>query len=1103
MNSPVHRSPRTLVSEAPAVTVVLAVAVLALVMVSLSGILGEGVGLQHGLEPFMELVAILLALLVVSVSLHTLDAHGQGRANVLVAGFGVAAVCNFLHGVLAHATPQPASPLAADMALWLGSWVRVAECAALVLTALRVSLPGPAKVWAVAAGAFSLVLVWAAAGPLPQWFSAASGGMLPALMAGLLCAGLVGAAVRLHGDAQGDNRTRGRLLAWAAATFAVAELLVGLSGVAQVGWASLLAIGVRVVGYALLYQAVFVAGMRQPFDRLYQAEAQLRESETRLQLLGRNLPLSVLYQVVREADGRMHFVHIGDAIERLNGLRPEDVLRDPDVLYQQILPEDLPALEEARDQSLRSMGPMEATFRMRVSSGAVRWIHLSSSPRPLDGGRVIWDGVQSDITAEREAEQVAHAHEVQMANMLRQVPGGVARLDREYRVLYVNEQQARWLHRTPEQLQGQLLPDVIPAAVMVRMQPQLQKAFAGETAVFENRIDGLDGPQFRHTTLVPESITEQGVVAVVVFAYDLTELKRIETELAQQKAHLARVVNAMPDMVFLKDAQGVYLSCNPVFERFAGKPEREIIGCTDYDISPASAAEQFRAYDRRAMQAWQPLVYEEQLTFAEDGYQGYFETIKTPIRDLHGRVTGILGVCRDITDRKRAEQEIERLAFYDALTGLPNRRLLLDRLQRSLAACQRSKNLGALLFIDLDNFKDLNDTLGHDMGDQLLSQVATRLVGSVREADTVARFGGDEFVVMLDNLNPELAEAAAQAETVAEKLLASLNLPFALGGQQHYSTPSIGITLFGDERLSVDELLKRADLAMYQAKAAGRNTQRFFDPDMQAAVNARSNLEADLRQGLARNELLVHYQPVVDHQARLVGAEALVRWRHPQRGMISPGDFIPLAEQTGLILPLGQYVLETACRQLHRWSQSPTTAHLSISVNVSARQFRQPGFVAEVLGTLKDCQAKPQLLKLELTESLLLGDIEDTIVRMEQLKSEGVGFALDDFGTGYSSLSYLKRLPLDQIKIDQSFVRDVLSDPNDAAIVRTILALAKSLDLQVVAEGVETTGQLGFLRLHGCEGFQGYLFGRPVPVDMFEREHLPEPPMPAPAAQAP
>jgi len=899
---------------------------------------------------------------------------------------------------------------------------------------------------------------------------------------------LAAVALLLHRDAVRRGQARERVFAWAAAAFACGELSVGLlGGHSPVGGP--LAHGWRIVAYALLYQAVFNAGIRQPFARVQEAERLLRESQGRLSLLGRNLPHSVLYQVVREHDGRTHFVHMGEAIARLNGVSVEDVVRNPSVLYGQILEEDRARLLRAQENSFVNMAAVEEVFRMRRPDGQLRWMHLSASPRRLDDGRVMWDGVQTDITAHHLAEEASHAHEALMANMLRQVPGGVARLDRDLRVLYVNEQQARWLHREPAQLQGQLLRDVLEPEVMQRMQPHFDKAFAGEAAVFENRIDGPGGTQCHHTTIAPESVTDQGVPAVVLFAYDLTELKRIEEELAHQKAHLARVVNAMPDMVFLKDAQGVYLSVNPVFERFAGRPERQIVGCSDFDLVAQLEAERFRNYDLRAMQAWQPLVYEETLTFAEDGYQGQFETIKTPIRDLHGRVTGVLGVCRDITDRKRAEQEIERLAFFDALTGLPNRRLLLDRLQRSIAACQRTRNLGALLFIDLDNFKDLNDTLGHDMGDQLLAQVATRLVGSVREADTVARFGGDEFVVMLEALAPQLPQAAAQAETVAEKLLASLNQPFELDGAQHYSTPSIGITLFGDERLSVDELLKRADLAMYQAKAAGRNTQRFFDPDMQAAVNARSNLEADLRQGLARGELLVHYQPVVDHQSQLMGAEALVRWRHPQRGMISPGDFIPLAEQTGLILPLGQYVLQTACRQLQRWAEHPDTAHLSISVNVSARQFRQAGFVAEVLQTLHSHQADPRRLKLELTESLLLGDIEDTIARMVQLKSEGVGFALDDFGTGYSSLSYLKRLPLDQVKIDQSFVRDVLADPNDAAIVRTILALAKSLDLQVVAEGVETTGQLSFLRLHGCEGFQGFLFGRPVPIDVFVREH--------------
>ena len=440
------------------------------------------------------------------------------------------------------------------------------------------------------------------------------------------------------------------------------------------------------------------------------------------------------------------------------------------------------------------------------------------------------------------------------------------------------------------------------------------------------------------------------------------------------------------------------------------------------------------------------------------------------------------GYTQDITDRKHAVQEIERLAFYDALTQLPNRRLLLDRLERLVLSSQRNHQHGALLFIDLDNFKDLNDTLGHDMGDQLLIQVAERLLGSVRECDTVARFGGDEFVILVEGLHREVDQALGQTETIARKLLSALNQSFELAGQKHYSTPSIGLTLFGEERLSVDELLKRADLAMYEAKAAGRNTHRFFDPGMQQALHERSSLEADLRRGLENGEFFVHYQPVVDHQGRVLGAEALARWNHPERGAISPMEFIPLAEQTGLILPLGDQVLRAACEQLVRWAGDAQTAHLNIAVNVSARQFRQTDFADHVLQMVRRTGASPFRLKLELTESLLLGDVEEAIERMAQLKRAGVGFALDDFGTGYSSLSYLKRLPLDQLKIDRGFVRDVLTDPNDAAIVRTILALAQSLDLEVVAEGVETAGQLGFLRLHGCEQFQGFLFGRPGPV---------------------
>jgi diguanylate cyclase (GGDEF)-like protein/PAS domain S-box-containing protein len=437
-------------------------------------------------------------------------------------------------------------------------------------------------------------------------------------------------------------------------------------------------------------------------------------------------------------------------------------------------------------------------------------------------------------------------------------------------------------------------------------------------------------------------------------------------------------------------------------------------------------------------------------------------------------------------ERQAAESEIQRLALHDPLTRLPNRQLLLDRMQHALAICARTRSAGALLLIDLDNFKTLNETLGHATGDQLLQQVAARLAKGVRNSDTVARLGGDEFVVMLEDLGQGSAEAAARARGVGEEILAALNLPYQLAGRPRFSSPSIGITLFHQEDADVSELLKRADLAMYQAKAAGRNTLRFFDPDMQKAVAERAALEADFRQGLQNEEFLLHYQPQVDREGYPTGAEALVRWRHPRRGLVSPAEFIPLAEETGLILPLGQWVLESACQQMAIWAARPDTASLTMAVNVSARQFRHPDFVAQVLAVLERTGADPRQLKLELTEGSLIEDFETTIAKMIVLKAQGVGFSLDDFGTGYSSLAYLKRLPLDQLKIDQSFVRDVLTDANDSTIARTIVALGQSLGLAVIAEGVETEAQRDFLARHNCDAFQGYLFSRPLPPDQFD-----------------
>jgi diguanylate cyclase (GGDEF)-like protein len=459
----------------------------------------------------------------------------------------------------------------------------------------------------------------------------------------------------------------------------------------------------------------------------------------------------------------------------------------------------------------------------------------------------------------------------------------------------------------------------------------------------------------------------------------------------------------------------------------------------------------------------------------------------TAVKTDAGEVTHYVSTLTDITQRKAAEEEIRHLAYYDPLTRLPNRRLLLDRLQQALANSVRSQRKGALLFIDLDHFKTLNDAHGHEKGDLLLQQTGVRLKDCIRGGDTVARLGGDEFVVMLKDLQTGDDAAAAQVKVVATKVLAALKQPYRLDNVEHHGSGSLGIALFGAQDDTVEELFKRADMALYEAKAMGRNALRFFDPAMQAAMAERASLEADLRRALQAGQFVLLYQPQVNAEGRFTGVEALVRWQHPTRGMVSPGQFIPLAESSGLIMPLGQWVLETACKQLAEWAESPKAAHLTVSVNVSARQFHQSDFVQEVLTALQHTGAPAHRLRMELTESMLVQDMDDIIAKMTRLKALGVGFSLDDFGTGYSSLAYLKLLPLDQLKIDQAFVRDLLTDPNDAAIAKTIVALGQSLGLSVMAEGVETLAQRDFLRKLGCTAYQGFFFGRPGTSDDIRR----------------
>ncbi len=563
---------------------------------------------------------------------------------------------------------------------------------------------------------------------------------------------------------------------------------------------------------------------------------------------------------------------------------------------------------------------------------------------------------------------------------------------------------------------------------------------------------------------------------------DVTDYVSIQEALRQSEARWRSLTQLSSDWYWEQDAEFRFVRFDGSPDRELGASDEELYGKRRWELPHAGVTQAQWAAHRAQLEAHAVFQDFEMQRVRSDGTVQWASISGEPIFDDQGQFTGYRGVARNITERKRAEAEIARLAFYDELTGLPNRRLLQDRLQQSMRQSVRDGKHSALLFLDLDNFKAINDSMGHDWGDHLLSQVSMRLSGCVRASDTVARLGGDEFVVVLQGLDGAPERAAAMAEVVAHKIIAALGQPYQLGGRTLYSTPSIGIALFQGQETPVSELLQHADLAMYQAKSRGRNTLCFFDASMQAAANARSALETDMRAGLQRDEFLLHYQRVVDAQGAVLGAEALVRWQHPQRGMVPPGEFIGVAEQTGLIVPLGQLVLRLACQQLACWARDDACAHWTLAVNVSAQEFRHPGFVQQVLDALAHAEVDPRQLKLELTESLLLHDVEECIAKMQALRAKGVRFALDDFGTGYSSLSYLKRLPLDQLKIDQGLVRDVLTDPNDAAIACTVIGLGRSLGLDVVAEGVETAAQRKFLLRNGCQRFQGYLFGRPAPA---------------------
>ncbi|MCA1245946.1 EAL domain-containing protein [Massilia sp. MS-15] len=646
--------------------------------------------------------------------------------------------------------------------------------------------------------------------------------------------------------------------------------------------------------------------------------------------------------------------------------------------------------------------------------------------------------------------------------------------DAAYRYTYANQALRTFLGRDDKDIVGHSDIDLFAPEVAAEIGRNDQRTIMErQRVVSEETVPDAHGRQVTvFTTKIPLFHEDGRVHGLCGISFDISERRA-----AEESNRVAATVFQSAEGMFIAGRDRRILRVNEAYCAMTGYSADELAG----DLLPPFSLSREGSNAGAAMWKlaeadgkWQGEIW----TSRKDGSTYPARLTVTAVRDSSGSITHYVGTQGDITAQKTAQDEIVRLAYSDPLTGLANRRMLLERLHHALPLHQRTGHIAALLFLDLDNFKDLNDLRGHGVGDLLLQQVAARISACTRDCDTVARLGGDEFVILLENVGQGEKEAARHAATTGKKILDAVREPFDIDGMTHHATCSLGAALSTDG--TTDTLMKRGDMAMYRAKREGKNTLCFFHADMESEVNHRLALERELRESLGNTRFALHYQPQVDSAGRISGVEALLRWINTAGTAVSPVEFIPVAEASGLILPLGRWVLRAACAQLAQWHRSPAMDHLSVAVNVSAHQFRQPGFVSDVLEIVDESGIDPRLLKLELTETLLIDDVDDTVDKMLQLKALGIGFALDDFGTGYSSLSYLKRLPLDQLKIDRSFVRDILEDPNDASIARSIVALSQSLGLGIIAEGVETEAQRAFLAKIGCGCCQGYLFGRPM-----------------------
>jgi len=794
--------------------------------------------------------------------------------------------------------------------------------------------------------------------------------------------------------------------------------------------------------------------------------------------------------IIADFEGKPKYLSAATTI--MTGWEPDE-LANRDIL-RLVHPEDLPRVQSALGELVSGLEETRVQCRFQTKDGKYIWteasLRLIRDPRKGAPSGIFC--IVRDITESKRAELQLRESEQRYRTTFEQAAVGIIHSSFEGKFLRSNARFAEIIGYPHDEITGLTFQSITASddlAASVDVQEQIISG-AMSSATWEKRYMRKDGSlTWVKLTVSAQRDTDGHALHFIALVEDINALKEADQRLTEateeirlSESRYRTVFQTSPDGVLIvRLSDGKILDVNKTFLQATGYERAEFIGRTGLKLGLWANDADRQMLVEMLLQDTECRELEFQLR--KKNGEIFWARLSASLIQIEGDQC-VLSFARDISEAKAAEDEIRSLAFYDSLTGLPNRRLLSERLRQTIAASTRSHHKGALLFIDLDGFKMLNDTLGHKTGDLLLQEVARRLTACVRDSDTVARWGGDEFVVILDELNAGAEDAAAQAKIVAEKILAAIRRPHHLAGRDCISASSIGITVFGDRKDSLDDILQQADIAMYHAKAAGRNTMRFFAPALQSAINTRAVLEEDLRQALKAQQFELYYQPQVDG-GRIVGAEALIRWNHPTRGVLAPGKFIPLAEETGLILPLGQWVLECACAQIAAWAARKETAHLTVAVNISARQLRQADFVEQVLAVLYRTGANPRNLKLELTESMLVDNFEDVVAKMAILKSHGLIFSLDDFGTGYSSLSYLKRLPLDQLKIDLAFVRDILVDVTSGAIAQTIIALSKVMGLTVIAEGVETEEQRAFLASLGCHCFQGYLVSRPLQLRDF------------------